>query len=77
MNAEDTDLVVAEPLSTEAQQHARLLANPYVPDAPKRRVAKMTPGLKRKFCEALANGASPTKAAKAALREALPTTSAA
>ena len=49
----------------EAQQHARLLANPYVPDAPKRCVAKMTPALKRKFCEALANGASPTKAGKA------------
>ena len=65
MSVEDTDLVVAQPLSVEALQHARLLANPYVSDAPRRRVAKMTPALKRKFCEALANGASPTKVAKA------------
>lgn len=41
-----------------------LLDNPYVPDV-KRRVAKMTPALKGKFCGALAEGASPTKAAQA------------
>ena len=60
---QDTRIVVADP--TDAEYHARLLTNPYIPDAPKRRVAKMTPALKRKFCEALANGASPTKATKA------------
>lgn len=65
MSADDVELVIAEPLSPEAQQHARLLANPYVADVPKRRVAKMTPALKRKFCEALADGASPTKASSA------------
>lgn len=64
MSVDDVELVIAD-LSAEAQQHARLLENPYVADEPKRRVAKMTPPLKRKFCEALANGASPTKATKA------------
>ena len=39
--------------------------NPFVAGEPKRRVAKMTPPIKRKFCEALASGASPTKATKA------------
>ncbi len=44
--------------------HDGLLDNPYLPEV-RRRVAKMTPALWRKFCEALAEGASPTKAAKA------------
>lgn len=65
MRFDALELVVAEPLSVEAEQHARLLANPYVPVAPRRRVAKMTPALKRKFCAGLARGASPTKVAKA------------
>lgn len=59
-----TAVVANTLLSEEAEQHARLLQNQYNVDA-KRRVAKMTPALKRKFCEALANGASPTKAATA------------
>lgn len=58
---QDTRIVAA----SDAEHHARLMTNPYIPDVPKRRVAKMTPALKRKFCEALANGASPTKATKA------------
>lgn len=65
MSGEDADIVIAEPLTEEAEQHARLLRNQYSVDTRERRVAKMTPGIKRKFCEALANGASPTKAAKA------------
>ena len=60
-----TALVHSETLPEEADQHRRLLQNQYSVDGPVRRVAKMTPALKRKFCEALANGASPTKAAKA------------
>ena len=60
-----TDLVFSEPLPDEALEHARLLQNQYNTDGPERRVAKMTPALKRKFCEAAGNGASPTKAAKA------------
>ena len=59
-----TAIVPSEPLSEDAEQHARLLQNPYSVDSPERRVSKMTPALKQKFCEALANGASPTKAAK-------------
>lgn len=61
----DTAIVPSEALSEEAEQHARLLQNPYNVDGPTRRIAKLTPGLKRKFCEALAQGASVTKAAKA------------
>ena len=60
-----TAIVPNEPLPEEAEQHARLLQNQYNTDGPVRRVAKMTPPLKRKFCEALANGASPTAASKA------------
>ena len=60
-----TAVVPSEPLPEDAEQHARLLQNQYSVDGPERRVAKMTPPLKQKFCEALANGASPTKAAKA------------
>ena len=44
----------------------RLARNPYVPDdrgGVKRRVRTMTPARKRRFCAALAAGASPTKAA--------------
>ena len=58
------DLVPIE-LSEEAAEHLRLLTNPYVPDGKKRHISKMTPAKKRKFCEAIANGASPTRAAKA------------
>lgn len=61
----DTALVPSEPLPEEAEQHAQLLQNRYSVDGPERRIAKMTPALKQKFCEALANGASPTKAARA------------
>lgn len=61
----DTQLVEAEPLTEEAAANLRLLNNPYVPDAPRRRVAVMTAAKKRKFCEAIANGVSPTSAAKA------------
>lgn len=57
--------IVANDLPEEAEQHARLLQNPYNVDDPTRRIAKLTPGLKRKFCEALAQGASVTKAAQA------------
>ena len=60
-----TAIVPSEPLPEEAEQHAQLLQNRYSVDGPERRIAKMTPALKQKFCEALANGASPTKAAKA------------
>lgn len=60
-----TAIVPSEPLPEEAEQHAQLLRNQYSVDTRERRVAKMTPALKQKFCEALANGASPTKAAKA------------
>ena len=61
----DIAIVPSEPLPEEVEQHAQLLQNQYSVDGPERRVAKMTPALKQKFCEALANGASPTKAAKA------------
>ena len=57
------DLVPVE-LSEEAAEHLRLLSNPYVPGG-KRPISKMTPAKKRKFCEAIANGASPSRAAKA------------
>ena len=60
-----TALVPSDPFPEEAEQHAQLLENRYSVDGPERRVAKMTPALKQKFCEALANGASPTKAAEA------------
>ncbi|OGT25305.1 MAG: hypothetical protein A2Z17_04425 [Gammaproteobacteria bacterium RBG_16_66_13] len=49
----------------EALRLGRLQENPYLPDEPKRRVAKMTPALKKKFCEAIATGATPTAAATA------------
>ena len=58
-------LVPSEPLPEETEQHLQLLQNRYSVDGPERRVAKMTPALKRKFCEALADGASPTKASRA------------
>ena len=61
MNVDDMELSISNPQSAEAH-HARLLENAYVPEPPERRVAKMTPALKRRYCEALANGASPTKA---------------
>ena len=61
----DIAIVPSEPLPEEVEQHLQLLQNQYSVDGPERRVAKMTPALKQKFCEALANGASPTKAAKA------------
>ena len=51
-----------------AAQFASLLNNPYLPDGQRdvrRRVSKMTPAKKRAFCKAIANGASPTKAARA------------
>ena len=60
-----TAIVPNEPLPEDVEQHAQLLQNQYSVDTRERRVVKMTPGIKRKFCEALANGASPTKAAKA------------
>ena len=60
-----TAMVPSEPLPEDAEQHAQLLQNRYSVDGPERRVAKMTPALKQKFCEALANGASPTKASSA------------
>ena len=47
---------------------AALLTNPYLPDGEngkRRRVSKWTPALKRRFCQALAEGASPSKAAHA------------
>ena len=47
---------------------ACLLTNPYLPDGEndkRRRVSKWTPALKRRFCQALAEGASPSKAAHA------------
>ena len=51
-----------------AYQYASLMANPYLPDGDRdvqRRVSKMTAAKKRAFCEAIANGASPTRSAKA------------
>lgn len=65
MSADEMELLITEPQSVEAAHHARLLTNPFVADEPKRRVAKMTPAIKHKFCDALANGASPTKATNA------------
>ena len=60
-----TSVVPSEPLPEEAEQPARLLQNPYNVDDPTRRIAKLMPGLKRKFCQALAQGANVTKAAQA------------
>lgn len=51
-----------------AGRYASLIANPYLSDGDRnvqRRVSKMTPAKKRTFCEAIANGASPTRAARA------------
>ena len=56
-----TDMIPREPLSEEAEQQARLLYNQYNVDGPARRQRKATPAIKRKFCEALARGASVTK----------------
>ena len=65
-DAADTTAVISrEPLSEEAERHGRLLQNRYNVDDPKRRIRKLTPGLKKKFCKALAQGASVTKAAQA------------
>ena len=64
-NNDSAALIPSEPLSEEAEQHARLLANQYNVDGPERRVAKMTLALKRKFCEGLALGGSVTLAADA------------
>ena len=57
-----TALVPHEPLSEEAEKQARLLYNQYSVDGPERRQRKATRAIKRKFCQALANGASVTKA---------------
>ena len=59
-----TDLVPAE-LSELAALHARLLTNPYNPDGKRRIEAKMTTAKKQRFCDAIANGVTPTNAAKA------------
>ncbi|MCH8008305.1 MAG: hypothetical protein IIC91_05515 [Chloroflexi bacterium] len=49
-------------MSEEAEKQARLLYNQYSVDGPERRQRKATRAIKRKFCQALANGASVTKA---------------
>ena len=59
--------VPVDPPNEETTRLARLLDNRYAPDAngKRRRAGKLTPPLKRKFCEAIASGASVTKAAQA------------
>ncbi len=57
-----TALVPHEPLSEEAEKQARLLYNQYNVDGPARRQRKATPPPHQQFCEALAKGASVTKA---------------
>ena len=61
------DDAVPREVIQEAARLARLEGNPYLQgtDGVRRRVSKMTPARKRKFCELIAKGQSPTTAAKA------------
>ena len=64
----ETDVAIVDGELMPEDEAASLLTNPYLPDGEngkRRRVSKWTAPLKRRFCQALAEGASPSKAAHA------------